>query len=134
MKIVSMAFTAPAVIARRKTVTRRQWNDRYAKTFRAGEIVSAYDKSPRFGGKKIAEIELTHAPIQMRLSQMPDDDYEAEGFAYLREIGHKPPKSSGFTDFSRADFERWRGADGTVWVIRFKVVSVEKGPEKENEK
>lgn len=124
MKIISMAYTAPAVIARRKTVTRRQWNDRYAKTFRAGEIVAAYDKSPRFGGKKIAEIELTHAPYKMPLSQMPDDDYEAEGFAYLHETGTAAPPSSGFRDFSMSSFETWRASGGDVWVVRFQVVSV----------
>ena len=127
MKIISFGFTAPAIVAREKTVTRRDWTDSYASRFKSGEVVQAWSKQPRFGGVKIAEIRLTQAPYRQHLTRMRNSDYEAEGFHYLDEIGHKPPPSSGFHDFSWREFCRWRKEGGIVWVVRFRIVRVEEG-------
>lgn len=53
MMIISFAMTVNAFLSGSKTVTRRFWKDKYAAKFHAGDIVDAYSKSPRNGGKKI---------------------------------------------------------------------------------
>ena len=77
--IISFAWTTGAFLSGTKTVTRRSWNVKYAEKFHAGDIVDAYDKSPRSGGKKIGWIRLTKTPYRQRLSDMPDDHFEREG-------------------------------------------------------
>jgi hypothetical protein len=62
MKIISFAWTTPALLAGSKCVTRREWDKKYAESFEAGEYVQAFDKSPRAGGKCVAIIELTQKP------------------------------------------------------------------------
>ena len=124
MKTISMAWTSPALLAGRKTVTRRAWDHAYARRFRKGDIVAAYDRSPRSGGKKIAEIELVMDPYLEPLAAMPSSDFEAEGFKYLNEEKIKPPRSSGFTDFGWQDFTSWRRSGGEMWVVRFRVVKI----------
>ena len=82
MKIISFGWTWPALLAEpplRKTVTRRDWNVEYALRFK-GDLIQAFDKSPRFGGKKIATIRLIRSPYNEPIDLMPDSDYEAEGF------------------------------------------------------
>lgn len=124
MIIVSFAYVSPAVIRGRKTVTRRSWKDPYARRFLRGQRFQGWDKSPRFGGKKIAVCRLTANPTWEPLADMPDSDYEAEGFSYLHEAGFVPPASSGFEDFSFESFERWRQSGDSTWVIRFENVEV----------
>ena len=58
MKIISFAWTTQALLDGKKTVTRRRWTDKYARQFRAGCLVQAWDKSARFKGKKIAIIQI----------------------------------------------------------------------------
>lgn len=41
MRIISFAWTSPALLAGAKTVTRRDWDDSYARRFSAGELVAA---------------------------------------------------------------------------------------------
>lgn len=121
MQIISFAYVAPAINAGRKTVTRRAWDDAYAERFHEGQRIQAWDKSPRFGGKRIATIRLTANPTYEPMSDMPDEDYEGEGFAFLHETGVVPPKSSGFESFSFEAFEGWRSGGGWAWVIRFEI-------------
>ncbi|MBW2053822.1 MAG: ASCH domain-containing protein [Deltaproteobacteria bacterium] len=52
MKIVSFAWTTEALLAGRKTVTRRCWNERYAGRFKSGDLVQAYDRNPS-GGRTV---------------------------------------------------------------------------------
>jgi len=125
MRIISFAWTTPALLAGRKTCTRRDWDAAYASQFRPGDVVAAYDKSPRYGGKKVAEVAVVRAPYQEPLAAMPDEDYEAEGFAFLYAQGIKPPKSSGFPSFSRLAFDAWRRSGGAVFVVRFRLLSTE---------
>jgi len=114
--IISFAWTTYAFLARRKTVTRREWDDEYAERFKTGSIHQAYDKSPRYGGKQIGRIQIlsiTREPIV----KMPESDYDAEGFKYMEEQGltiwKKPPRQA---------FERWKPNGGSYWVVRFKVL------------
>lgn len=121
MRIISFGWTWPAFVAGAKTVTRRNWDADYAAKFKRGDILQAYDKSPRFGGKKIGLLTLTQDPYLERTSSMRDGDYEAEGFAYLNANRHLLPKSMPY-DVSRDGFEAWKGLDEKMWVIRFKRV------------
>lgn len=96
MLIISFAWTTPALLADRKTRTRRDWDDNYAKKFKKGILVAAYDRSPRVGGKQIGVIELTEIPYKEATCKAPPEDWEREGLAYLESNG---------TDFYQSDYE-----------------------------
>lgn len=117
MKIISFAWTTPALLARRKTVTRREWTEAYAHQFQAGDLVAAYDKNPRNGGKQVATIRLLCDPYLEPVNQMPGSDYEAEGFQYFEE---QSLLFQGF--FPRVYWRAWKASKIPVWVIRFEVI------------
>lgn len=124
MKIISFAYTTPALLAGRKTVTRRNWKPGYAASFRAGERILAYDRSPRIGGKPAAIIELTDRPKYEADSAVPDSDYEAEGFAYLNEHPELLPKPEDRARVTPAGFIAWKCGPYWSWVVRFKLIQV----------
>jgi phage/plasmid-associated DNA primase len=70
-----------------KTVTRRNWSDRFAeyfvKYYQEGILVSAYDKDLRAGGKEIGKLKLTQKPFKQALSEMTQEDLREEGFPNL---------------------------------------------------
>jgi hypothetical protein len=119
VRIIAFAWTAPALLAGRKTCTRRAWDDRYASRFRAGDLLAAYDRSPRYGGEQVAVIRLTAAPSKESTRAAPASDYEAEGFAFLEERGLRvdgvPPKVL---------WRVWHLRPRMMWVVRFELVSV----------
>ncbi len=119
MLIISFAWTVPAFKARRKRCTRRDWNERYARLFHKGDLVQAWDKNPRNGGKRVGTVRLTADPYQEPASAVPDEDWENEGFAYLTETGAtvhgKIPQ-----DF----WDAWKQDSRPVWVVRFEIVEV----------
>lgn len=121
MRNISFAWTTPAVLARRKTVTRREWNDDYGERFQSGDLVAAYDRNPRFKGKQIGVIRLTSKP--RRTTLIPAEDWEGEGFAYLESIG---AKVNGMTP--RQLWDDWMsdppGFERSFWVVRFEIVSL----------
>jgi len=47
-------------------VTRREWSDAHAAKFKRWDLVDAYDRSPRFKGKKVATIRI----LEIRRSQL----------------------------------------------------------------
>lgn len=128
MKIISFSWTSPALLARAKSVTRRDWKLRHAESFRKDELVQAWDKSPRFEGKKIGIIRLLRAPYLENTFWLPDEDYEREGFKYLDEhpelIG-AAAKRAGFTPPLIETFERWKYVGETLYVVRFEIVELE---------
>jgi len=103
MKIISFAWTTQALLKGKKTVTRRDWNDKYAKSFHKDDIVQAYDKNPRSGGKKIAEIILTAEPYKQWLHDVIDEDEKREG---------------GLWGNGKA-YQEAMGEDRELWVIEF---------------
>lgn len=127
MKIISFAWTTPALLAGHKTVTRRDWDPDYARRFQPGERVQAFDRSPRHKGECVAIIQLTSITYEPP-SLAPDSDYEAEGFAYLAEWPELLPKTGPFSDVRRIypeAFERWRRtSQRSEWVVRFKLVNL----------
>lgn len=120
--ILSFAYTTPALLAGAKTVTRRDWKPQHAARFHLDDLVDAYDRSPRNGGRKVGVVRVLW-PVLAPIASMPDSDYEAEGFAWLHEHGHTPPRSSPFRDFSRASFDAWRCSGQVLYVVRFELVA-----------
>ena len=108
MKIISFAWTTDALLAGKKTVTRRDWNDKYAASFKKGDIVAAWDKCPRCkGAKKIGEVRLTKAPYKQWLHEVTDADEKKEGCLW------------GSGKAYREMMEKKLGGDKEVWVIEF---------------
>lgn len=120
--IISFGWTTPAILAGRKTVTRREWDPDYADRFYEGQVVDAWNTSPRNtrgNPRKIATIKLTAKPYLERAREAPDEDYEGEGFAYLTEIGRKV---NGHTP--EAMWRAWKLENPQLWVVRFEILEV----------
>lgn len=127
MKIISFAWTTPALVAREKTCTRRDWKPRFARQFKEGDLVAAYDKLARNRGRKVATIRLRCNPYQERLGDAPDEDYEDEGFGFFERHPEQLPANAPWPVVDRAMWHRFRFADPgkLMWVVRFEVVGVE---------
>jgi uncharacterized protein YqfB (UPF0267 family) len=125
MKIISFAKTTAALLAGHKTVTRRYWKPSHAAMFKRGDIVQAWDKSPRYGGKKVAEIKIITVYQEDKINA-PDDDYEKEGFKYMCDAGIKIDNSWGLP--TPTYWYAWklenREEFKTVWVIRFELLQI----------
>ena len=106
MKIISFAWTTSALLSGHKTVTRRDWQYKHARLFRKGDVLMAYDRSPRFGGKQVAAIKLTKDPYLQWLHLVTDEDERKEGG--LWGSGEK--------------FREAMGRDREVWVVEFEVL------------
>jgi len=119
MMTISFAWTTPALLAGVKTVTRRNWEPEYAARFRAGQLVAAYDRQPRYRGRQVATIRLTQAPYRQSTAEAPASDWEAEGFAYLESVGAK-------VDGMRPKvlWRAWHVYPQQMWVVRFELVEV----------
>ena len=84
MAIISFAKTKDEYLDGKKSVTRRDWtirqHDMWQKFWGTGNLIhDAYDKSPRAGGKKMGQFELTVRPYHEQLEDMPLSDLIAEG-------------------------------------------------------
>ncbi len=122
MTIISFSWTTPAVRAHAKTCTRRQWKNTYGTRFKKDDLLLAYTRSPRFGGKPICPIILIEDPYKEDISIMPDSDYATEGFLYMHLNQKLIPQSARkrFGDCSVEEFQKWRDSNlGDVWVVRF---------------
>jgi hypothetical protein len=114
MVIISFAWTTPAVKARVKTCTRRNWIDAYARRFKAGQHLMGYNKNPRIWGKPVQEIVLTMAPYKETYCQVPAADWVAEGFEYLEHIGATVHGMA-----PREIWSIWKSDTTPCWVVRF---------------
>ncbi len=106
----------------RQTVTRRQWKNSYAARFKKDDVVWAYTRQPRYGGKLICPIILIEDPYKEDISIMPDSDYAAEGFLYMHLNQRLIPQSARkhFVDYDVDEFKKWRDSNiGEVWVVHF---------------
>lgn len=125
MLIISFARTTAALIAGRKTVTRREWTIRTFEQFhrRVGEEVQAWSKSPRAGGRRIGTIRLVSVDWE-RTCKIPGSDWEGEGFAYMEEHGIDVGPDMSCQKLWRL----WRqDREKVTAVIRFELVSLEPG-------
>ena len=116
---ISFAWTTPALVAGHKTCTRGEWSPIHAARYAEGDEVTAYDKQPRFGGRPVARIRLTADPELQNTRDAADEDYEAEGFPYLEEIGAKVDglKPSVL-------WKAWKLHPQEMWVVRFEVIEL----------
>jgi hypothetical protein len=117
MRIISFSWATPALLTQHKTVTRRDWSDNYAKQFKKGDIVQAWDKSPRYGGKHVADIKLTCDPYRADTCDVPATDWQEEGFQYLTQIGAKVNKQTPINVW-----QGWVECPENLWVVRFELV------------
>lgn len=124
---ISFGYTWPAFVARQKTVTRRDWKPRTAKRFEAGLVFEAMNKQAMYGGVPIGKARMTVDAYQQPLDQMPVEDFEAEGFRWLREHLHLVPKSCQdqiWYPCTMQAFLAWKAARSTLWVVRFEVLEI----------
>lgn len=119
--IISFAWTTDALLAGRKTCTRRNWSAQYAGRFRAGTYHKAYNRQARYGGHKVGEISIAVEPYPEPVRCISDDDFENEGFAWMQENGLL---IRGITP--RQFFVNWRASDEILYVVRFRLVAVER--------
>lgn len=113
MRYISFSYLTPALLAGVKTVTRRDWKESFAKGFHQGDLVTAYDKNPRFGGKPVATIRLTADPYIENSMHVPNSDWVHEGFDWLadHDQGEKPWQI----------WKDWMLNARLLWVIRFEL-------------
>lgn len=122
-KIISFARTTSAFIARRKTVTRRNWQDSYFARWKDGDPFQAWSASPRVKGAiKVGEGRIVTVRREWT-SEMPEDDYEAEGFTYMDEHGIAIGKELACIDF----WKGWRERPELLTTVRFEVTAIEPG-------
>jgi hypothetical protein len=125
---ITFGWTTPALIVGAQTCTRRSWSPRHARGFHGGDVVCAYNREPRTGGRQMATIRLMGDPALEPLRAMPDEDYGTQGWKWLYDHFHllPPSYSNGGTiaqqDFSWAAFERWRERAESLWVVRFELL------------
>lgn len=115
--LISFAWTTPALLSGHKTVTRREWTYGHARKFTVGMLVDAWDRSPRTGkGRKVATIRITRPPRRESTANLPTEDYAREGFAWLRDHGHR--------EMVDRVMESWGMYPREVWVVEFQLVDV----------
>jgi len=119
MRPISFAWTTPALLAGVKTVTRRDWKATHAARHHAGDLLAAYDRQARYGGKQVAVIRLTADPVLESTAAAPESDYQAEGFEWLQDRGIKVDKLD-----PRALWTAWRVFPRDLWVVRFELVEI----------
>ncbi len=120
MKEIAFNWTVTAFLAGAKTVTRRDWKDSYAQTFKKGELVAAFNKQRRFGGKQIGIIKLTKTPYKENTRDIPEEDWIKEGMHVLQ--GEKKL----IDGLIPAEFwMRWKEEPEDLWVVRFRIVELQ---------
>lgn len=124
MKEISFAWTSPALVAGIKTVTRRDWQADYARQFGRGDQVRALNRQRRFGGEILGIIELVEDAM-LDTREMFEEDVQAEGIPWLRERGLLSAKLLEKWD----EMCRWDESCRALWVVRFRVVSLEPNAE-----
>ena len=112
--IISFAWTTPALLAGAKTMTRREWLAAHGSRFHAADLVDAYDHSPRAHGKKVATIRLTRAPYQAWSTDLTEEDYDREGFNWL--------KAHGLWQEVGEVVEAWARERRLLYVVEFELV------------
>lgn len=121
---VSFGHTWPALIAKAKDVTRRDWKERTAKWFQPGRQFVCLDKDIRYGGVEVARATVTRC-YKQSLADMPEDHYEREGMAWFEDHPLLLPESAHGSVWcpegvvNRITFDRWRRSGGDVYVLEF---------------
>jgi len=107
MRIISFAWTTEALLKGLKTVTRRFWVKCHVKH---GELAQAFNKSARFGGKKVAIIKVLSVR-QEPLEDITEDELIKEGNLwkdtedYIEQFLKGYPKANRKSLIFRIEFE-----------------------------
>jgi hypothetical protein len=116
--IVSFAWTTPALLAGAKTMSRREWKPEHALRFHRGDVIDAWDKSPRTGkGKPVAKIRLMRDVYAQNTRELTDLDYVREGFTWLTLFGAAEDRTR-----VQEIWDEWRIAPRVLWVLEFEVL------------
>ena len=107
-----------AVLAERKTVTRRDWSDSYASRFQQGDIVTAYNRQPAWGGRPFALIEIQRIEREPLSRLLRNADYAM--LELVRE-GYDPAACLEPAEEFSTLFGDLRHGD--PWRIEFRLVS-----------
>lgn len=121
--IISFAWTTPALLAGQKTVTRRDWTPQHAARFHAGQLLDAWNYSPRVVQRnphKVAVIRLLQDPYLELSSEIPAADWYAEGFEYAMQHDLRFRHDVTAKDV----WEFWKAEPHYQWVVRFEVVEL----------
>ncbi len=125
MIIISFAMTTAALRAERKTVTRQDWSDAYAERVRrslekSGGLAQAWSASPHRKGEKVGVVRVLSIQKE-KTSDIPDSDWEAEGFAYMAEQG----LSLGKDLTCEQHWRKWRqDTSKEAYTVRFMVAEL----------
>lgn len=114
MLIIAFAWTTAAFEAGAKTCTRRRWGDEYASRFKPGTVCQGWDNGPRNGGTIKGLLRITKKPYKENTRDMPDEDFDNEGFRWMEEQGMM---FRGITP--RKFWEGWKNLAEDVYVVRF---------------
>lgn len=109
MRIIAIGWTITAFLDGRKTVTRRTWKKQWVKE---GDLVQAYSRSPRVGGKPIGTIQIISVR-QEPLNSITDDDVKKEGGFWNN--------TEDFIGFFLKNYPEMKETD-LVWRIEFEKV------------
>lgn len=139
--IISFGWTTPALLAGRKTRTRRVHTARTRYSLwhaeGGGELVDAWNTGPRNvrgNPHKIAELDLRWPgvrPDDVVSGDYPDEDWDREGFAYMQENGLLlPMPGSNTTKLCTPEqvWETWRRERPVFSVYDFDVFEYLEGP------
>jgi hypothetical protein len=126
MNAISFGWTSAALLAGRKTVTRRFWKPMHRHRFHKGGVYWALDKDYRVGGHRIAKVRLVVEPYEELYGDMPDEDYEKEGFGFYEEFPEEIPPGAPWRRMSRLTFEAMRRARATdvCVVLRLEMTEI----------
>lgn len=130
--IISFAWTTAALLSGQKSVTRRDWQQKYAAQFRPGDLVDAWDRLPRAHGKKVATIRITAVRHEAGTCDgadghlLDDTDRVLEGVTWSERNGIAVP------DPHFASWEAWWSSFRASWLewggyaVEFELVSVDR--------
>lgn len=125
MIIISFAMTTAALRAERKSVTRREWTDEYAERVKrslekSGGLAQAWSASPHRKGEKVGIVRVLSIEKE-KTCEIPDSDWEAEGFAYMVEKGLNLGKNLTCEKLWRL----WRqDPEKKAYTIRFEITEL----------
>jgi hypothetical protein len=105
--IISFAWTTPALLAGAKTVTRRNWLAAHGSRFHAGDLVDAWDRSPRANGKKVATIRIKEV-VEERGVWMESNEIFREGVMWCKRHGIAVPDR-------QPSWDEWWSAFKIAW-------------------
>lgn len=127
--IISFAWTTPALLAGAKTVTRRAWMPVTAAKFHVGDVVDAWNQTPRVNSarrgiriaRQVATIRITRDPWVQNTREVGPDDYRREGFEWLFDHDTDAPCSARMIG---AITKEWRERPRDLYVVEFELVEV----------